>query len=53
MPHIANPKFHILDIIGKNYSSWSLDVELHFQGEGLFDSLKETKKKMIKIRQMH
>ena len=44
MAHIAKPKFHVLDVSGQNYHSWRLDVELHLQGEDLFDSLKEGKK---------
>ena len=41
MTHIANPKFHVLDINGQNYQSWRFDVELHLQGECLANSLKE------------
>ena len=41
MAHIAKPKFHVLDVSGQNYQSWRLNVELHLQGEGLANCLKE------------
>ena len=46
--HIANPKFPVLDVNGKNYQSWRLDVELHLQGEGLTDALIENEKATAK-----
>ena len=41
MLNIAKPKFHVLDVSGQNYQSRNLDVELHLQGKGPAESLKE------------
>ncbi|XP_017972807.1 PREDICTED: uncharacterized protein LOC108661337 [Theobroma cacao] len=37
--NIEKPKFHILEVSGNNYLSWCLDVELHFQGQGLANAI--------------
>ena len=39
MTNIEKPKFNILDVSGNNYLSWCLDVELHFQGQRLVETL--------------
>ena len=44
MANIEKPKFNILDVSGNNYLSWCLDVELHFQGQGLVETLVESEK---------
>ena len=41
MTNLAKLEFVALDITGKNYMSWILDVELHLQSMGLIDTIKE------------
>ncbi|GAV82557.1 hypothetical protein CFOL_v3_26008, partial [Cephalotus follicularis] len=41
MANIKNQKFIALDILGKNYLSWVLDVKLHFSAKKLRHTIKE------------
>ncbi|KAK3431307.1 hypothetical protein EUGRSUZ_E03172 [Eucalyptus grandis] len=41
MANIEKPKFHILEVSGKNYLSWRLDMEMHLQGQGLANTITE------------
>ena len=41
MSNLAKLEFVALNIIGENYMSWILDVELHLQLMGLIDTIKE------------
>ena len=48
--NLAKLEFAALDIMGKNYMSWILDVELHLQSMGLIDTIKKTITPHCKIR---
>ncbi|XP_073128651.1 uncharacterized protein [Henckelia pumila] len=41
MSNLAKLEFVALDITGKNYMSWTLDVEMHLESLGLSDIIKE------------
>ncbi|GAV76777.1 hypothetical protein CFOL_v3_20250, partial [Cephalotus follicularis] len=41
MANIKNQKFIALDISGKNYLSWVLDVKLHLSAKKLRDTIQE------------
>ena len=41
MSNLAKLDFTALDISGKNYLSWVLDVETHLNANGLGDAIKE------------
>ncbi|KAK3433009.1 hypothetical protein EUGRSUZ_D00527 [Eucalyptus grandis] len=41
MANIEKHKFHILEVSGKNYLSWRLDMEMHLQGQGLANTITE------------
>ena len=41
MSNLAKLDFKALDISGKNYLSWVLDVETHLNANGLGDAIKE------------
>ena len=41
MTNLAKLEFVALDITGKNYMSWILDVEMYLQSMGLIDTIKE------------
>ncbi|KAK3437569.1 hypothetical protein EUGRSUZ_C02227 [Eucalyptus grandis] len=41
MTNIEKPKFHILEVSGKIYLSWCLDMEMHFQGQDLANTIIE------------
>lgn len=41
MANIEKPKFHVLEVSGKNYLSWCLDMEMHLQGQGLANTITE------------
>ncbi|XP_031105306.1 uncharacterized protein LOC116010169 [Ipomoea triloba] len=42
MSNLANLEFVGLDISGKNYLSWALDVEMHLNAKGLGETIKES-----------
>ncbi|XVF14942.1 hypothetical protein REPUB_Repub09cG0104700 [Reevesia pubescens] len=39
MTNIEKSKFHILEVSGRNYLSWCLEIKLHLQGHGLADAI--------------
>ena len=41
MTNLAKLEFVALDITGKNYMSWILNVEMYLQSIGLIDTIKE------------
>ena len=41
MSNLAKLEFVALDITGKNYLSWILDVEIYLDAMGLGDTIKE------------
>ncbi|KAK2632601.1 hypothetical protein EUGRSUZ_L01342 [Eucalyptus grandis] len=41
MTNIEKPKFHILEVSGKNYLSRCLDMEMHLQEQGLVNAITE------------
>ena len=41
MSNITKLKFTVLDISGKNYLSWILDVEIHLDAMNLGNTIKE------------
>ena len=41
MTNLVNLEFVALDIMGKNYMSWILNVEMYLQSMGLIDIIKE------------
>ncbi|KAK8689798.1 hypothetical protein V6N13_088509 [Hibiscus sabdariffa] len=41
MANLAKIEFVALNISGKNYLSWILDVEIHLDADGLGDTIKE------------
>ncbi|KAK3442508.1 hypothetical protein EUGRSUZ_B02654 [Eucalyptus grandis] len=41
MTNIEKPKFHILEVSGKSYISWCLDMEMHLQGQDLANTITE------------
>ena len=47
MSNIAKLEFAALDISGKNYLSWILDAEIHFDAMNLGNTIKEGKNKQI------
>jgi len=44
MSNIAKVEFAILDMSGKNYLSWILDVEIHLNAMDMGDAIKERNK---------
>jgi len=44
MSNLAKLEFSTLDILGKNYLSWILDVEIHLDAMSLDDTIKEINK---------
>ena len=44
MINIEKPKFHIIDVSDNNYLSRCLNIELHFQWQGLIETLVENEK---------
>ncbi|XP_074336793.1 uncharacterized protein LOC141673966 [Apium graveolens] len=44
MSNFTKLEFEALDIIGKNYLSWILDIEIHLATQGLGDTIKEGNK---------
>ncbi|XP_056697413.1 uncharacterized protein [Spinacia oleracea] len=44
MSNLAKLEIVALDITGKNYLSWALDAEIHLDGKGLGDTIKEGNK---------
>ncbi|XP_021734894.1 uncharacterized protein LOC110701570 [Chenopodium quinoa] len=44
MSNLAKLEFMALDITGKNYLSWVLDVEIHLDTKGLSETIKEANK---------
>ncbi|KAL5567614.1 hypothetical protein UlMin_024189 [Ulmus minor] len=41
MSNLAKIEFSALDVIGKNYMSWILDVEMHLESMGLSETINE------------
>ncbi|CAJ2645576.1 unnamed protein product [Trifolium pratense] len=41
MANLSKLEFEALDITGKNYLPWALDVEIHLDAEGNGDTIKE------------
>ncbi|KAJ0042706.1 hypothetical protein Pint_17813 [Pistacia integerrima] len=41
MTNLTKLEFVALDIMGKNYLSWILDVEIHLDAMGFVDTIKE------------
>nr|GLL24690.1 uncharacterized protein LOC109176566 [Ipomoea trifida] len=50
MSNLANLEFVGLDISGKNYLSWALDVEMHLNAKGLGETIKESNDASIQDR---
>ena len=50
MSNLAKLAFTALDISGKNYLSWVLDVETHVNANGLGDAIKEKIMHLAKIK---
>ncbi|XP_074355700.1 uncharacterized protein LOC141695345 [Apium graveolens] len=44
MENFTKLEFEALDITGKNYLSWILDIEIHLAAQGLGDTIKEGNK---------
>ncbi|XP_070039890.1 uncharacterized protein [Nicotiana tomentosiformis] len=47
MTDIMKRKFVVLEISGKNYMTWVLDVEIHLDAKGLGDAIKDKNKASI------
>lgn len=41
MLNLAKLEFVVLDIIGKNYMLWIIDVEIDLESMGILDTIKE------------
>ncbi|XP_031104406.1 uncharacterized protein LOC116007883 [Ipomoea triloba] len=50
MSNLTNLEFVGLDISGKNYLSWVLDVEMHLNAKGLGETIKENNDASIQDR---
>jgi hypothetical protein len=42
MSNLAKLEFTALDITGRNYMPWIIDVEMHLESMGLLDTIEET-----------